>query len=364
MSAPLGVRHGLSRLDLTWGAGIMGDVTFDGSQDPDGWTRVGSGSSAVYTYSGTARVLEYAVVTVSAGVTVQPAGCPLFVADRLILGADAQVNASGAHASGSTGGAAAPLVSGAFLGGGSAGRNGVNGGNAGLASTAVSAVGLGARGGAGGTCYRATTNLAGGAAGTVSAYTVANGPPHQGLVYLPFQLAASGTARGGSGGGSGAAVGTSGTSGGGGGGGGVLVVVARRIQQEAGSSRASLAARGGNGGLGTGIEGSGSALHCGGSGGGGGGSVVMLAHTLVGDVSIDVSGGDGSASVHSATAATGADGGNGGSFGSIWGFYAEAAAEPSFPTLGGAGGAAFVGTLGGTVGADGTGTDFVTLARI
>lgn len=341
-----------------YGTGALGNLTLDGINTyPSIVTLAGS----TYTVNA-AVVLNAYDLTISAGITLKPAGSPVRVLGTLTL--DGTIELNGSAASGNTAGAGAgpsvspavPATGNVFIGGGTgtAGMtSATNGGNSSLLSNSIR---CGGEGGAGGSGSYGTT--ATGGSGTLAASAIQTDHYHGELQWLlqvgrsdggTFRLNLVGGAGGASGGnriGSG-----SGTlrSGAGGGGGGIGAVYARSASFGA---SAQIVADGGTGGNAPYTSPGGNA-GSGGGGGGGGGVVFLKVGDVVGTQQLPAlyarGGNGGNANSVGGGSGNGAAGGKGGKI-----FCLVANYTGSAPTTGNTGGSGGSGAGGsGASGASG-----------
>lgn len=278
---PAGLALGSSSSVGLFGDGTDGAATLDGSASVGWATRSGS----VYTVT---QAVNLTALTINSGVTLVPAGWPVFVSGTLTNNGTIGIGGNAATAGGVAGsGTAAGRHAGGQPGG--AGNTG-----AGTAGTTGGGPSLGGIGGVGSS----------GAAGAAGARTIASttilhsvfAQPPVGLVGSYVLGAVTRIVTGGPGGGGGGGDGTN--KGGGGGGGGPCVVIFAKVFTNSGV----LLSTGGAGGTPT-------TGNCGGGGGGGGGYflVYSLAAATMGTVT--VTGGAAGAAVGTGTAgAVGTDG--------------------------------------------------------
>jgi len=328
-----------------YGTGALGSMTLNGSNT---YPSICTLSGSTYTVNA-AVVLNAYDLTISAGITLKPAGSPVRVLGTLTL--DGTIDLSGSAASGNTAGAGAgpsvspavPATGNVYIGGatGTAGMTtNVSGGNSSLLSNSICCGGQGGSGGSG--TYGGTSN---GGSGTLTASSVQTDHYHGELQWL-LQVGRSdgGTFRlnlnGGAGGASGAnRIGSgSGTlrSGAGGGGGGIGAVYARFASFGASAQIVADGNTGGNAPYTTPGGNAGS-----GGGGGGGGGVIFL---KVGDVTgtqqlpalYARGGAGGNANSVGAGYASGGNGGNGGKIFCLVANYTGSA--PTTANTGGSGG--------------------------
>ena len=245
-----------SAITLDFGDGSDGAAVFNGTDAVTGFTRSGS----VYTAT-TAQEFQWTDCTISTGVIVNPAGCPLFVSGTLTMNGTCAIDSGGGDANQNTAGVASSALASARTYYGAAGGAGRTSAGAGTASAALqaNAQSMGGNGGAGGT----STNV-GGAGTALTQWSAAKGSLRSIHLWwrmqdLPISLAALQGGGGGGGGGVSTLTTATGYSGGGGSGGGVVVVRARNL---VGSATTAIRANGGAGA---------SAAITGTTGGGGGG---------------------------------------------------------------------------------------------
>lgn len=341
MQATLGITSAAITLDF--GDGSDGAAVFNGTDAVTGFGLVGS----VYTAT-TPQEFQWTDCTISNGVIVNPAGCPLLISGTLTMngtcaidsgGGDANQNAAGAQSSSL---ANARLYYGAAAG---AGRTSAGAGSAsgGLQTNAES---VGGDGGAGGT---STNN--GGASTALTQWTAAKGSLRS--LHIRWQscvmpIAFKALQGGGGGGGGGVSTlvgGTAGYSGGGGAGGGVVLVRARNL---VGSATTAIRA---NGGAGATAAMSGGTTGGGGGGGAGGGGFVSCSFdTITGAVVFQANAG--AAGNGHAVGAQAANGGAGGNGGRVWVAYRTKSTAITLSAALSNGGSAGAG--GGSAGANGT----------
>lgn len=327
-------------VDLQFGDGSDGAAVFDGSGAVTGFTLNGSTYTAT-----TARFFQWTNCTISNGVTVKNAGCPILVSGTLTMNGTCSIHANGGAASADTGGAASHSLGSTWLYPGPAGGNGrtTSGNGSAGGGTTANTTAFGGAGGAGGNA----TNT-GGAASTPTFYTELRGS----LTfvcdrYIARAMPVTFTALiGGAGGGGGAAILTSatGASGGGGGAAGVLIVKARNI---VGSATTAISA---NGGFGANASISGTTGGTGGGGGGGAGFVGVIADTITGAIVVNAVGGNGGDGA--TVGAASANGGAAGSGGLV--YVAYRTKSTAFSTSVAAGTPGNAGPGGGSAGASGS----------
>ena len=240
----------------------------------------------------------YNNLTINSGVTLNPGGFQIFVANTLtFVSATSTIACNGGNASGVTGGTAAStyadLVSGTYstyLGGATAGANGrtttgIGNASTGYTTSNASVAGSGANGG------NSSGNV-GGTAGLVTAITAKDGsstlmdtlPNALGRGNVSSKYIAFNGGTGGASGGLTAGTGTTLVSGAGGGGGGVVVLAARIIVAASGGVIQAIGGNGSNataGTLGT--------ASIGGGGSGGGGIVSIITSTPWSSLGLSVS---------------------------------------------------------------------------
>lgn len=286
----------------------------DGAGVADGATALAGATLGGGTYTLT-RDVYFTDLTVSTGVTINPAGYRIFGTGTLTENGTGKIARNGNNGSSSTtsaGAAGGAALADGYLKGslaGAAGGNGANGGGVqnGVAGTSTSnSIGSsGAAGGRGGEEILGTDGGTGGAAGTANSSNV--------RLIANWHLATlldigstgatvkfdNSAASGGGGGGNRDATSTPGGGGGGAGSpGGIIAIYFRVIVINA---SASITANGGSGGSGAGGASIGS--KCGGGGGGGGGNggqIILVYNTLTNSGSLTASAG---------TAGTGGAGG-------------------------------------------------------
>lgn len=326
-------------IDLQFGDGSDGAAVFDGQGAVTGFTLAGSTYTAT-----TSKFYQWTNCTISNGVIVKVAGCPILVNGTLTMNGTSVLHANGNSANADTGGAASHSLASTWLYPGPAGGNGRTtngvGANGGVVTSNTTAFG-GAAGAGGAAAF------AGGAASTPTFYTELRGS----LAFvcdryiaraMPVTFTALiGGAAGGGGGGSFTAA--TGASGGGGGGSGVIIVKARNI---VGSATTAISA---NGGAGANGAVSGTTGGVGGGGGGGAGFVGVIADTITGAVVFKADGGPGGAGATIGVAS--ASGGAGGAGGIVYVAYRTRGVAFTTSVALGTGGAAGAG--GGTPGANG-----------
>jgi hypothetical protein len=328
-------------ITLDFGDGSDGAAVLNGTDAVTGFTRSGS----VYTAT-TAQEFQWTDCTISSGVVVNPAGCPLLVSGTLTMLGTASIDSGGGDASQNTAGAVSSgLTSARFYYGAAAGAGRTTPG-AGAASAALqaSAQSMGGNGGAGG-----LSGSVGGTGTALTQWSAAKGSLRSIHLWwrmqdLPILLAALQGGGGGGGGGVSTLTGATGYSGGGGSGGGVVVVRARNL---VGSGTTAIRANGGAGASAamTGTTGGG-----GGGGAGGGGFVSCAFDSITGAVVFSANAGaSGNASSVGAQAANGGAGANGGR---VWVACRTKSTAITLSATGSNGGAAGAG--GGSAGANGS----------
>jgi hypothetical protein len=326
-------------VDLQFGDGSDGAAVFDGQGAVTGFTLAGSTYTAT-----TAKFFQWTDCTISNGVIVKVAGCPILVSDTLTMLGTSALHANGNSANADTGGAASHSLGSTWLYPGPAGGNGktTSGNGSAGGGTTANTTAFGGAGGAGGNA----TNT-GGAASTPTFYTELRGS--LAFVcdrYIARAMPVTFTALiGGAGGGGGAGIFTvaTGASGGGGGAGGVIIVKARNI---VGSATTAISA---NGGAGANGAVSGTTGGVGGGGGGGAGFVGVIADTITGAVVFKADGGPGGAGA--TIGVSSANGGAGGAGGIVYVAYRTRSVAFTTSAALGTGGAAGAG--GGSAGANG-----------
>lgn len=327
-------------ISLLFGDGSDGAAVFDGVNPVTGFTLVGSTYTAT-----TAKHFQWTNCTVSNGVTVKNAGCPLLVSGTLTMNGTCSIQANGNAASADTGGAASHSLGSTWFYPGPAGGNGkVTSGNGSAGGgTTANTTACGGAGGAGGNA----TNT-GGAASTPTFYTELRGTLAMAMDrYILRAMPVTFTALiGGGGAGGGAAIFTvsTGASGGGGGAAGVLIVKARNI---VGSATTTFSA---SGGVGAAASISGTTGGAGGGGGGGAGFVGIIADTITGAIVVNAVGGNGGDGA--TIGAASANGGSAGSGGLVYVAYRTASAAITTSVVAGTPGNP--GPGGGSVGASGS----------
>jgi hypothetical protein len=308
-----------------YGSGADGSFTADGTATTACLTLV----NPVYTAN---RECAFVNLTVNSGITIKPAGFPLFVNQTLTVNGGGSVNADGNSASASVNGAATWTTTSLLPAGTSGGSSvgvGVGGSgtaanntspslcSAGTAARGVAAIGSsppgsigascqGGGGGAGGSNTSASAGNSGGPGGTVSLATTGLGDLQERQVATSSYLFSASHLGAPSGGGGGGGFTGGGTGGGGGGAGGWMVIHCAHCVITGTAS-----ARGGNGGNGNPAVGG---TAGGGGGGGGSGGVCIIDTTDLTAPTCSTAGGTGGTGA--AAISTGQPGGAGGTGGS------------------------------------------------
>lgn len=292
---------------LFYGDGSDGEYTLDGTQAAVGG--LFSKSSNTYTLL---RDANFSNLTISAGVTLKPAGYLLRAVGVLtnagtienngVAGSDGNGTTNNTPGTGGAGGAAG---TGNTLAAGTAGVTGGTGGTSGNVGSAGTngtsqnpSLGVNGAAGGKGTDAGANSGGAGGSAGTATAENMnftltpisnltANAV-NSNVIFFAFSGATSGltlspSAGSGAGGGAGGTGGVAGSGGGGSGGSGGIIYIGASTIVNTGTIRAN----GGNGGNG------GSGTLGGGGGAGGSGGIIILAYKTLTAGTIQVAGGTG-----------------------------------------------------------------------
>lgn len=305
----------------SYGDGSDGACTLDGSTSCVCMSLAGS------TYTQT-RECFLTNLTVNSGVTLKPAGSPLWVSGTLSNGGD--INTNGNNGSSVTAGAITWTAGQTVLPPGAAGGNGGGAGNAGAGIASA---------------VRGCTTSVGGATGGTTSGGVANAG------------ATGGACGGGGGGGSGGTTGGAGNPAGAGGTVGIRAIVNGDVHDRwvaihglgVGSTSPLSAGSGGGGGGGAGSGGGG-----GGGGGSGAGWLVVHAFHMTGAGTFRARGGDAANGTTSGTA--GGGGGGGGGSGGVCVIDTADSTAPTCTVTGGThgtGGGGTTGFFGGASGGDG-----------
>ena len=337
---PIGVG---SLISFDFGDGSDGAAVFNGTDAVTGFTLGGS----VYTAT-TAQEFQWTNCTISTGVIVNPAGCPLLISGTLTMNGTCTIDSGGGDANQNTAGAQSSSLANARLYYGAAAGAGRTSAGAGSASGGLqtNAESVGGDGGAGGT---STSN--GGAGTALTQWTAAKGSLRS--LHIRWQscvmpIAFKALPGGGGGGGGGMSTlvgGTTGYSGGGGAGGGVVLVRALNL---VGSATTAIRANGGAGA--TAAMAGGTTGGGGGGGAGGGGFVSCSFDTITGAVVFQANAG--AAGNGHAVGAQAANGGAGGNGGRVWVAYRTKSTAITLSAALSNGGSAGAG--GGSAGANGT----------
>lgn len=285
-----------------YGSGADGAFTADGAATTPCLTLAGS------TYTAN-RECAFSILTVNSGITVKPAGWPIFVSGTLTVSSGGSINSDGNAGTVATGGAATwtstSLLPPGTSGGGSSGVG--TGGTAtsntspslcvaGSAARGVATVGSslpgsagavcqGGGGGAGGSSSAGTAGNSGATGGAVTLAAAGLGDLQERSVAFSSYLFNAGHLLGTSGGGGGGGFGAGGLGGGGGGGGGWMVIHCAHCVVSG-----TLSAKGGNGGNGGPASGG---IAGGGGGGGGSGGICIIDTADVSAPACSVVGGTG-----------------------------------------------------------------------